>query len=172
MRPVQHPEKAPTTRPWVKAFGVALILVVWLPLLIIVGGFVWAFLNEHRVRVAVDEARGALRVGATLSEVVLSTSEQVGGGRLLQCYEAMCADPQGFVLSKREGGWFGVLAANGQETSFDTVEELRRQLLELDRAPCNRVKITFCGRPWITFLVELDERRRVTNIGSLRVSPD
>jgi hypothetical protein len=167
--PVQHPEKAATTRPWVKAFGVALILVVWLPLLMIVGGFAWAFLNEHRVRVEVGEARGTLRIGATLTEVVLSTSERVGGGRLLQCYEAMCADPRGFVLSKREGGWSGVLAANGPATSFDTVEELRRQL---DRVTCNRVKITFCGRPWITFLVELDEHRRVANIGSLTVSPD
>jgi hypothetical protein len=169
VRPVQDPEKLPTARPWIKALGVGLMLVVWLPLLIFVGGFAFAWLNDYRVRVEVDEARQALRLGATLSEVVLSTSAQVGSGRLLQCYEAMCADPPGFVLSKRAGGWFGVLAADGPSVSFDTVGKWRR---ELDRVTCGRAKITFCGRPWISFSVELDEQRRVTRIGSLSVSPD
>ena len=166
------PEKPPTIRPWVKVIGVVLILIPSLPLLAIIGGFAYAFVNEHRVRAEVGRRREAVRIGATLTELVLTTSEPVGRGRLIECYEAACLDPLGFVLHKGAGGFYGTLAAESPPTIFQTVQELRGRHLELDRIECPRVVVAFCGRPRITFVVERDDQGRVRAVGPLSGSSD
>jgi hypothetical protein len=37
---------------------------------------------------------------------------------------------------------------------------------------CQRLRIVFCGRPWITFQVELDAAGRVREVGPLSVTSD
>jgi hypothetical protein len=166
------PEKPPAPRRWVKTVGVVLILIASLPILAIAGGFAYAFLNQRRVQAEVERIRGAVRVGSTLSELVLTTSDPVGRGRLLQCYEATCADPLGFLLHKGGDGFYGALGAEGPSTSFENAEDLRGRRGELDRIACPRVAVTFCGRPRMTFVVGMDEGKRVQTIGPLTGSSD
>lgn len=142
--------------------------IVWLPLLYFVGGLALVSLDARRARAEADAARSAVRPGSTVSELVGTTSAPVGRSRRLGCYEAACVDPPGFLLAKRPGGWSGSFAAGELVERFVAAGELRR----LDDVACRRVKITYCGRPWMTFVVEVDAQRRVSRIGGLGVSPD
>jgi hypothetical protein len=166
------PGKPPAPRRWVKAVGVVLILIASLPLLAIAAGFAYAFLNERRVQAETERIRGTVRVGSTLSELVLTTSEPVDRGRLLECYEATCAEAPGFVLHKGGDAFYGTLGVEGPSVSFDSAEDLRARRGEVDRIACPRVAVTFCGRPRITFVVERDDQGRVRAVGPLSGSSD
>ena len=149
-----------------------MIVVVWLPVLYCVGGLGWVSLHARRASASAEKARATVRVGTALSEAVVSSSEAVGTQSPLQCYEATCIGSPEILLASRGISWFNALAADGSAASFTTVEEWRRQLPRLDRVSCKRVKITFCGRPWMTFLVEMDGSQRVGKVGPLSVSAD
>ena len=172
MKPTLESEDRSTTRPWIKGIGVVLIVIVWLPVLYCVGGLGWASLQARRASASAERARATVRVGTALSDAVFSSSEAVGAQSALQCYEATCSGSPEILLANRRVNWFSVRAADGSAASFKTVEEWRRELPRLDRVGCKRVKITFCGRPWMTFLVEMDESQRVSKVGPLSVSAD
>jgi hypothetical protein len=166
---VTHPRP---TRRWVKGCGLALILAFWTPVLVFLGGMGLAFLHAQRVEAAAAEARRAVTVGSSLSDAILSSSGGVGDG-LLPCYEAACLGgaPEA-LLAQRRQGWFSLPAADGPAVTFETLEEWRRHLRRLDELPCRRVRVTFCGRPRASFLVEMDGLRRVAMVGPLGVTAD
>ena len=147
-------------------------MVVWLPVLYCVGGLGLASLHVTRASGSAEKARATVRVGTALSDAVLASSEAVGTQSPLQCYQATCVGSPEILLANRRINWFSVLAADGSAESFETVEEWRRQVPRLDRVSCKRVKITFCGRPRITFLMEMDGSQRVSKVGPLSVSAD
>jgi hypothetical protein len=151
---------------------VALILVVWLPLLVFVGGPAWLWFEVHRAEVAAGEARAAVRIGDTLGAAIISSGEVIGGTRLLQCYEASCAVPQAIVIASRLGDRCSVHDADGSMLSVETLEDWRREILRSDRTVCRLARITFCGRPRITFDIAMDEAGRITQVGALRVTAD
>jgi hypothetical protein len=160
------------TRRWVKGCGIALILAVWSPLLVFLGGLGLAWLSAYRVESAAVEARAAVRVGATLGEAILSSSAGVGTGPL-ECYETACLEPRPeMLLASRRSHWFGLQGPGGSLASLRTLEEWRGQLGRLDGAGCRRVKVTFCGRPWVTFHLEMDGAQRVGSVGPLNVTSD
>jgi hypothetical protein len=162
----------PATRPWIKGCGAALILMVWSPVLVFLGGMGLAFLHAYRVEAAAGEARAAVQVGATLSEAILSSSAGVGSGPL-ECYEAECLEPRPeILLAGRRSSWFGLLGPGGSLASLQTLEDWRGQLGRLDGTGCRRVKVTFCGRPWVTFHLEMDGAQRVGSVGPLNVTSD
>jgi hypothetical protein len=160
------------TRPWVKALGLALILLVWLPLLIFLGSMAYVSLSASRAEAAAEKARAAVRIGDSLGSAVASSSAIVGQAPLLECYEATCVGRPEIELAHRTTHAFRVLAADGTASQLKTVEEWRQRLPGLDHVDCRRVKMTFCGRPWMTFFAELDGSRRVSQVGPLRVSAE
>ena len=149
-----------------------MIVIVWLPVLYCVGGLGLASLHVTRASASAEKARAMVRVGTALSDAVFSSSEAVGAQSPLQCYQATCTGSPEILLANRGVSWFNVLPADGSAGSIKTVEEWRRQLRRLDRVGCKRLKITFCGRPWMTFLVEMDGSQRVGKVGPLSVSAD
>jgi hypothetical protein len=161
-------EATPPTPRWIRVIGIALIAVVWLPLAYALGGLVLVSLGARRARSEADQARGAIRAGASLSELVRTTSAPVGADRALSCYEAACLDPAGLVLAKHGDSWSGPLVADGPVEHFESAADLVR----IDNAACRRVKVTYCGRPWMTLTVEMDGDRRVGRVGVLGVSAD
>jgi hypothetical protein len=51
-------------------------------------------------------------------------------------------------------------------------KEWRARILALKPAGCRRAVMTYCGRPWMSFGVDLDEGGRVSGVGPLGVSGD
>ena len=62
--------------------------------------------------------------------------------------------------------------ADGNAPPVKPVEEWRPSLSVLDEVSCARSRLTFCGRPWMTFFVDLDASRRVRQVGPLQVSAE
>jgi hypothetical protein len=145
-----------------------LIAVAILPVMLVLGlaGFVWYHWASSRA--AADRYRARVAVGSRLGEAILASEppmDEIG------CFQSRCVQPSEVLLAHRGSRYFQ--AFDGREMSAaDGPDEWRRRLLALDAGGCRKALITYCGRPWMSFGVELDEAGRVTGVGEMSVSSD
>lgn len=164
------PESSETVavRPWVKACGMLLITAALLPLVcvVVVGGFLW-YHGRHS-RTAAEESRARVLVGSTLGDAILASESAAAS---LACFQASCVTPHDRLLAFRTGSALRVHDGRVLAT-VDHRQQWRDRLLALDSMGCESAVLTFCGRPWMTFSVDLDGAGRVSRVAELHITGD
>lgn len=95
----------------------------------------------------------AVRVGSSLADAILDSEK---AGHSLGCFNVVCEEPATSLIAG--------------PPRFPEDKRWLQALLAVERIPCRRAEMAFCGRPSARFTVDLDAQGRVRAVGRLRFS--